>query len=214
MNKKKYTNIVWMKFWNLEIIEDLWLFNWRRFAICNDKINKVNKKINFYNLIYWCTKWVWKTNTHSITHWMSSDKFYKTYRWLLNRCKYNNDKNKHYAWKWIRCEWRSFEEFKNDMYKSYLIHIKTHWEKETTIDRINSNWNYCRYNCKWSTMKQQLNNRSNNRILEYKWEKLTISYWSNLLKIPQSTISKRLKYWWSIDKTLSTLVRKRKDNIF
>lgn len=45
------------------------------------------------------------------------------------------------------------------MYESYLDHVKEYWEKNTTIDRINPSWNYCKENCRRATIKEQNYNK-------------------------------------------------------
>lgn len=50
------------------------------------------------------------------------------------------------------------------MWKSYESHVKEFWEKNTTIDRIDTDWDYCKDNCRRATMKEQQNNRRNNLI--------------------------------------------------
>jgi len=74
-----------------------------------------------------------------------------------------------------------FEEFRDDMYKSYLEHVEKYWEKETSIDRIDNNWNYCKENCKRSTPKEQSNNRRERTRWYFKKK--------TLLKILQGSIA-------------------------
>lgn len=120
----------------------------------------------------WCAikdaaKMIWKNNK---THWLNGTAFYRKYRAILARCNNKNIKAyKDYWLRWIKCEWKTFEEFKQDMYESYLEFSKKHTSRNTTIDRIDVNWNYCKENCRWATMKEQWRNRRTNEKLEYNW---------------------------------------------
>lgn len=93
----------------------------------------------------------------------------------------------------IKCERSTFQEFYKDMFESYIEHCRVYWKKDTTIDRIDSNGNYCKENCRWATNKEQSNNRSNNRIIEYMWEKLTLTQWADKIWISVSAITWKLK---------------------
>lgn len=55
------------------------------------------------------------------------------------------------------CEhWMKFENFRDDMWESYLEHCKKFGEKNTSIDRWpNVNGNYELSNCKWSIKEEQ-----------------------------------------------------------
>lgn len=50
------------------------------------------------------------------------------------------------------------------MYESYKAHVEQYWEKDTTIDRIDCNWDYCKENCRWATIDEQAWNK--NQTLE------------------------------------------------
>jgi len=81
--------------------------------------------------------------------------FYQKWQNMVLRCNYKTIHwYKNYWGRGIKCEWNNFEEFKNDMYSSYLLHFKKHWY-DTTLDRIDVNGNYNKDNCRWLTMKEQ-----------------------------------------------------------
>jgi hypothetical protein len=106
--------------------------------------------------------------------WWWSSRFCKIYTNMLDRCF--NPRNicyKKYWWRGITCLWGSIDEFTNDMYESYKEHVKQYWEKDTTLDRIDNNWNYCKENCRWATLKEQANNKNTNIRIVIDWTKYT-----------------------------------------
>lgn len=95
-----------------------------------------------------------------ITHGDTNTKFYSVWDAIKQRCfNPNNQFYHHYGGRGITIcnRWLIYENFKEDMYKSYLDHHKKH-NGDTSIDRINNNGNYEPFNCKWSTQREQILN--------------------------------------------------------
>lgn len=128
-------------------------------------------------------------------HFMCDTRFYKIRTDMKKRCE---NKNSHaynrYWWRWIKVEWKSFEEYKDDMYDSYLKHVEEFWEKQTTIDRKNTNWNYCKENCKRATYEEQCNNKRNNKNVTYQWITLSQTQRAKRMWIWIKTLRYRLNH--------------------
>lgn len=134
-----------------------------------------------------------------MAYWLSRTKIYYIWQWILNRCNNSNVKAyKNYGWRWIKCEWKNFKEFYNDMWDSY--------KEWLSIERINNDWNYCKENCKWIEKKLQTNNTR--VILRIKWE--TLSDLSKKYWIKKITIYSRYKKWWSFDEIV--WIKNKEDN--
>lgn len=91
--------------------------------------------------------------------------------------------------------WDSFENFIADMGKKPTpLH---------SLDRINPLKGYGPDNCRWATMKQQQNNRTNNLAITYNGETLTMPDWSKRFGIPIETMRQRLKRGLPLDRVFS-----------
>lgn len=97
--------------------------------------------------------------------------FYKRWMDMKNRCNCPTTGNyKYYGAKGIKVcqEWNdNFNIFKDDMYESFLEHYNKYGQKNTTLDRINPFYNYCKENCRWATQKQQSVNKRKDYLLEH-----------------------------------------------
>lgn len=83
--------------------------------------------------------------------------------------------------------------------------------KDATLDRINPNDGYRPGNCRWATKEEQVKNRRNTHILEYKGRVKTISEWAKELKMPRYVIYTRIfTYNWTIERALSTPFKAKK----
>lgn len=119
----------------------------------------------------------------------SRDRLYRIYHGIKTRC-YNKKRNRWnvYGGKGIlMCD-----EWLNNPKSFYEWAFATGYKNNLTIDRINPNGNYEPNNCRWSTYKEQANNKTNNRILEYHGEKHTMREWAEILNINYQTLSTRL----------------------
>ena len=81
------------------------------------------------------------------------------------------------------------------MHESYVEHCEKYWEKNTTIDRIDSNWDYCKENCKWSTCKEQQNNRTNNSHVEVDWVQYNPTTFAEKFGISYNTAKYRMRMY-------------------
>ena len=83
-------------------------------------------------------------------------------------------------------EWSDFQTF-------YDWAMANGYREDLTIDRIDCGGNYCPENCRWATMKEQQNNRSNNIRFSVGGIEKTISEWSDASGIPRATLDWRVK---------------------
>jgi hypothetical protein len=149
---------------------------------------------------------------HTI-HGDCGTKFYKTFNNINSRCNNKNyDKYEYYGGRGIKCEWNNYLDFKKDMYKSYLIHVKKFGENQTTIDRIDNGGNYSKKNCKWATRKEQSNNTRRTTFIKYKDKTYSRVDICNKFNINPDTFRRRIDNGWELDKALKNKPMKTYDH--
>ena len=74
------------------------------------------------------------------------------------------------------------------------------------IDRINYDKGYYPRNCRFVDVVTQANNRSNNRLISYKGETMTVAQWSRRLNVPYHTIKAFTKKAGSIEQYVDKAV--------
>lgn len=97
------------------------------------------------------------------THGLSNTRFFKIWQAMRRRVNDKNYRNyARYGGKGIKvCErWYKFENFRDDMYESYVEHFNRYGAKDTSIDRIDNAGNYEPNNCRWATLVEQRRNTS------------------------------------------------------
>lgn len=141
-----------------------------------------------------------KTHTRLFALWQN----------MRKRCYATYDKNyKNYGARGISV----CEKWKNDFQSFYDWAIQNGYDEKAqrgkcTLDRIDVNGNYEPSNCRWVTQKVQCNNQRKNHFLTFNNEIHTLAEWSEKLNMKTGVILARLKMGWSVEKTLTTPVRK------
>lgn len=125
---------------------------------------------------------------------------YHIWRAMIERCHNPNNKNyNRYGGRGIIvcAEWRSdFTKFLSDMGTKPFA--------KATIERIQTNGNYEKSNCKWATWKEQQNNKSSNKILTLNGESLTVSQWIDKTGLKRGMVYQRIYRGWSDERILTT----------
>jgi len=137
------------------------------------------------------------------THGMTKTRQYRIWQGMKQRCTNIKNKDyKNYGGRGIKLliRWQNFENFWEDMQGGY--------SDKLTIDRINNNGNYCKTNCRWATIKEQVNNTRTNKLITYKGKTQTQSQWSKKLGIHRCVLAHRLKTGWGIPSSFETPVLK------
>lgn len=99
-------------------------------------------------------------------------------------------------------EWDSFDTFLQDMGPRPT--------KKHSIERKDNDKGYCKDNCVWATKKVQQNNRRSNIEYEHDGQSHTVGGWSEIVGISENTLFYRIYRGWTIERALTTPVRKRR----
>ena len=135
-------------------------------------------------------------------HGLSLHPLYKVWKRMRARCKTSHPHHaKVYLDRGITVcsEWDDFKTFYDDM-------IST-WKPGLWIDRINNNLGYSKSNCRWITQVEQVRNKTTNRLLDFGGKSRPVSEWADILGINKQTLFNRLRYGWSVEKSLTAPIR-------
>lgn len=91
-------------------------------------------------------------------------------KWLSMRRRTTNpncERYEQYGGRGISSDyWKFYIDFYDDMYESYLEHVKKFGKKDTTLERIDVNGDYCKENCTWVTYAEQQSNTQKNILFK------------------------------------------------
>lgn len=139
------------------------------------------------------------------THGMGHTRINNIWSGIITRVRNGNTAyTRYYKGKGITVSksWLKFENFYKDMGESYNKHCKKYGIKDTTIDRIDSNKEYSKKNCKWSTVAEQNRNKKNN--IKYNGETATDASFRLTNGHNQWLVFSRLRSGWSLEEAFTT----------
>lgn len=124
-------------------------------------------------------------------HGLYGSRIHSIYYNMKNRC-YNPKYYlfRHYGGKGVTVceEWMGDAGIEN----FYKWSIENGYQETLSIDRIDNAKGYSPDNCRWTTMKDQQNNRTNNRRITINGETKTMMQWANHFGVSYSAIQSKI----------------------
>ncbi len=135
-----------------------------------------------------------------------SSKLYCAWKHMKERCYSKNCKDyKNYGERGIVV----CEEWKNDYLSFKKWSLANGYAPSLTLDRIDVDGNYDPSNCRWTTWKEQANNKRNLRLITFNGETKTLTEWATITGIRLTTLYMRLVVRkWPVEKALTTKVER------
>lgn len=150
-----------------------------------------------------------KKEHFNTTHGGSNTPLYQLWNSMKRRCEdVNSFAYKDYGGRGITVcdEWHDFVAFQKWA-------TETRPDKFYTLDRIDNNKGYSPQNCKWSSKKEQANNRRSNVKIEFRGEVHNLVEWCEILNLDYKRIHNRMhKLGWSFEKAIAVPVDAKKRN--
>lgn len=132
----------------------------------------------------------WTNNLRHIRRWSN----------MMTRCyDHSHAAYHHYGGRGIKVcdDW-------HDPYK-FVAQLPEGYFDRAQLDRIDNDGNYEPNNVRWSTARENHNNRRSCIPIEYKGRTQTLSQWADEVGLTRATLDFRMrKLFWSIEKTLET----------
>ena len=141
-------------------------------------------------------------------HGKSNTRLYRIWRNMKSRC-HCSTASKYYLYGGKGID--VYQEWSENFMNFYQWAIQNGYQENLTIDRIDSNKDYCPDNCRWATYKEQNshlnyngNNPFNSVIIEYNGIKLSLTEWAEKIGVNPKTLRARYERGWSVQRMLET----------
>lgn len=140
------------------------------------------------------------------THRMSGTRLYRIWRDMRTRTSNPESAAYHqYGGRGIRCH------LALETFEGFMDNIPDGYHDNLTLDRINVDGDYEPGNLRWSTQREQQNNRRNNRLVELSDAvRRTVAEASRMFGIPASVIYERINNGWDHYDAVTTPVGQRR----
>jgi hypothetical protein len=122
---------------------------------------------------------------------------YRTWQAMWSRCTNPNVPGyPNYGGRGIKVSkrWEAFENFISDMGPR---------PPGMRLGRLDIDGDYTPKNCRWMSLSESMNNRTDSTVLEYDGRQMSIADWARETGINPKTISARLRRGWTVADSLS-----------
>lgn len=146
------------------------------------------------------------------THGYSKTRLYKIWIGIKTRCYGNPNRYGYndYGGRGIKM----CSEWKNNFlpFREWALnngYDETAKKGKCTIDRIDVNGDYSPENCRFISIKEQMNNRRKTTFITYKGQTKPMSEWCKEYGIKINTAHKRIKMGWDLDKVFNEPINQK-----
>lgn len=146
------------------------------------------------------------SNAHK-KHGMCETRLYRIWRGMKNRCCNPNARDYPYY------GGRGIEVFPkwSENYAEFQEWALSHgYRTDLTLDRVDTNGNYCPENCRWVTWKEQALNKTNNHLLTHNGVTMPVTVWAEKTGLSADVLYTRKRLGWSDSRTIETPLSRQK----
>jgi len=146
------------------------------------------------------------TSKRMFKHGRGQDKAgeYRIWKAMKERCYYSKSKGyPNYGGRGITVCDRWLHSFEN-----FLADMGERPSKSHSIDRIDTDGNYCLENCRWATPIEQGNNKRRNNFYEHQGRRLTLRQWGDIVGLSYQVLRARRDLKWSVERMLTEPIKK------